>query len=251
MTILPPTWLFVHTINLSMAFRHWGSMGGWSISPIVLRTSRLVDASKSPAFQAVNKTWKLLQSTNYENGYLRLKELEGTIRNLFENHQASARDEDCNGNTLLYVRNIMNASIFTLTSIQEVLDMLLGDWRRGDGTHDIEYLPLINYILDSGGNTNAYYIPNYALKPNYRRRRGKGGTALDMFAKRLICEDYDVRVESETASVIYKQLVNNDGQFSKPLGSVDDIHSYYKFEYFGIELEEFQTFTEQLEGASV
>lgn len=234
-----------------MAFRHWGSMGGWSISPVVLRASRLVDASKSPAFQAVNKTWTSLISTNYQGGNLRLKELEGTIRNLFENHQASARDEDCNGNTLLYVRNIMNTSLFMLTSPQEVLDMLLGDGRRRDGTHDIEYLPLINYILDSGANTNVYYLPNNALETIFRRRLKRGGTVLDMFAKRLLCDGHIIRIQSETAYVIYKQLVKNDGEFSKPLGSLDDIRPDYWFEYFSTELEELQTFPEQLESASI
>lgn len=110
MTILPPVWLLGHTINLSMAFRSWGSTGGWSISPTLL-TSRVVDSSQSPAFQAIRHTWKLLDSTGAKEVHIRLKILENTTEDLFQNNQASARDEDCHANTLLSVRDATNVNL--------------------------------------------------------------------------------------------------------------------------------------------
>lgn len=146
-------------------------------------------------------------------------------------------------------------------SLQEVLDMFLDDDRRrniflGDrsghrfDTHAIEYLPLIRFILDSGANPNAYYLANNNLKPSFRWRGKKGGTLLDMFAKHLICEDLHFRIQSKTQSMIYKQLVDDGGEFSMPLTSIDGIHPHYWFGYFSTEMEEFQTFPEQLEGTS-
>lgn len=103
MRIIPPSWLLLHTINLSIVCRNWSTHGGFSISPLVIGTNRLVDRTKSPTFLTVQRTWEKLEFSGFENDLTVIDALKTTLRELFMSQQASPLDEDCLGNTLLWV----------------------------------------------------------------------------------------------------------------------------------------------------
>ena len=104
MRIVPPKWLLSHTVNLGFSLKLWASNTAWSISPLIFGTSRIVDSSESPAFQAILHTterhlgWGSMHSAAHD-----IRALEMLLRELFQSHCASVFDESKGGNTLLYV----------------------------------------------------------------------------------------------------------------------------------------------------
>lgn len=107
MRIVPPSWLLRHTINLSIVVRNWSTHTGFSISPLVIGTSRLVDRTNSPSFLAIQRTWNQLDRSGFENSPTVIDTLKTTLGELFISQQASPLDEDCYGNTLLSVSSIV------------------------------------------------------------------------------------------------------------------------------------------------
>lgn len=103
---VPPAWLLSHTINLSLVLRNWSNGRGWSIAPVVVGTSRIVDPDISPGFQTVRAHRDLYGSGHFENSANFVNSLDRSLRRVLSAGQSSSLDEDRDGNTLLYVRTI-------------------------------------------------------------------------------------------------------------------------------------------------
>lgn len=101
--LVPPAWLLSHTINLGFQVKNWRTMKPFSISPIVIGTSRLVDPEASPAFRAIRDAEKEVRTTMQHQ--ICIPRLQNTLQELFDQQKASALDIDCNGHTLLNVSN--------------------------------------------------------------------------------------------------------------------------------------------------
>lgn len=114
---VPPSWLLAHTLNLSFKLKGWRSSKGVELSPIVIGASRLVDASSSLGFRAVSNARDKLHSTGFADSANCMATLRLVLEDLFQNHKASALDEDRDGNTLLSVRKGPLISQLTLLTI--------------------------------------------------------------------------------------------------------------------------------------
>lgn len=101
--LVPPTWLLSHTIHLSLVLRNWSNSRGFSIAPVVIGTSRIVDPNTSPGFQTIRAYKDHLESHRFENSTKFVESLEKSLRDVLSAGQSSALDEDRDGNTLLYV----------------------------------------------------------------------------------------------------------------------------------------------------
>jgi hypothetical protein len=100
---VPPSWLLAHSLNLSFKLKGWRSRKGIELSPVVLGTSRLVDASNSLSFQALANTKAKLFATNFKESATCIVTLKSILENIFQSGKASALDEDRDGNTILSV----------------------------------------------------------------------------------------------------------------------------------------------------
>ena len=107
MQIVPPSWLLYHTIDFGTKIRNWSTMSPFSISPIVVGTSRLVDSKTSPAFRAIANTEKELRYRRWDTRlhHPEIPQLQVTLQRLFDNGEASVLDTDTDGRTLLSVSN--------------------------------------------------------------------------------------------------------------------------------------------------
>lgn len=101
MQFLTPHWLLLYAINVGFQLRNWWTTKTFSICPIVIGTTRLVDSKVSPAFRAVLDTKEQLHDTGLHHIYI--PKLQDTLQDLFEKQLASALDTDHNGRTLLNV----------------------------------------------------------------------------------------------------------------------------------------------------
>lgn len=101
MKVVPPKWLLSHTIHLSFSLRIRAFNHGFSIAPIVLGTSRVVDRRASPAFKLLKNLERDLYNTAHIPGLVNT--LENSLRDLFGGGLSSPADEDQHGNTILYV----------------------------------------------------------------------------------------------------------------------------------------------------
>ena len=104
MEIVPPTWLLAHSFNFGLKLNAWRSYKGTSISPMVIGTRRLVNRVDSPLFRATLNTKNKLTVSNFENVDSIIADLYATLQNILDNREASALDEDGDGNTLLSVK---------------------------------------------------------------------------------------------------------------------------------------------------
>ena len=107
MQIVPPSWLLHHTIDFGTRVRNWSTMNQFSISPIVVGTSRLVDSKKAPAFLAIaNTRWELRdRRQDGQPHFTSVPQLQSTLQRLLDNGEASVLDTDIYGRTLLSVSN--------------------------------------------------------------------------------------------------------------------------------------------------
>ena len=107
MQIVPPSWLLYRTIDFGTQVRNWSTMNQFSITPIVIGTSRLVDSQTSPAFCAIEDIRKeimeLRQAGRYFGQQHMPTQLHYTLRRLFDNAEASVLDVDSDGRTVLNV----------------------------------------------------------------------------------------------------------------------------------------------------
>lgn len=99
--LVPPSWLLSHSIDLGIHMKNWCTSRAFSLSPIMVGTSRLVDRKTSPAFLAINRTRSALSRTGSHHIYI--SQLQIVLRDLFNQQKASPLDTDCKGNTLLSV----------------------------------------------------------------------------------------------------------------------------------------------------
>lgn len=108
--VVPPTWLLSHTINLSLQLRNWSNGRGFSVAPLIVGTSRIIDPNTSPGFQTVRRYEGLLESKHFENSIQFFESLEKSLRDVLSAGQSSPLDEDRDGNTILYVRIMASCS---------------------------------------------------------------------------------------------------------------------------------------------
>ena len=111
MEIIPPSWLLGHTINISIAFGNWRTGRGFSFSPIVVGTRRIIDPQKSASFTAIRNCRELLLADSFANSSASIKALHNTLKNFFQDGQASPLDEDERGNTALLVSSHLSQSL--------------------------------------------------------------------------------------------------------------------------------------------
>ncbi|KAI1349778.1 hypothetical protein F5Y01DRAFT_316451 [Xylaria sp. FL0043] len=225
MKVIPPTRLLRHTFNFGLSLHYWRLSGGWKNSPFIFGTSRLVDSKASSAFRAIQPAIEFA-SRGELIAPSQIWTLVITLKDVFACGQASVLDEDQDGHTILY--EILRAYL------------LIG---RHHNTC-LEFLSLIRYLLDQGADPNVHrkaddgeceFIP-------------VGGTALDMFAPCLVY-DYSPHFRREyiTFRKIYDHLVASGAHFSRPLTTIQEVHSDYMFQHFNEEIEQLLTFDEQLE----
>jgi len=106
MQIVPPSWLLYHTIDFGTKVRNWSTINSFSISPIVVGTSRLVDSRTSPAFRAIANSLKEVRELRGAGRYGQRHiptQLHNTLQRMFDNAEASALDVDSDGRTVLNV----------------------------------------------------------------------------------------------------------------------------------------------------
>jgi hypothetical protein len=106
MQIVPPSWLLCSTVDFGTHVKNWSTRKNFSISPVVIGTSRLVDRDSSPAFRAIRDCREELISLIWKNArqhHVLIPELQRTLQRLFENGESSVIDTDSNGRTLLNV----------------------------------------------------------------------------------------------------------------------------------------------------
>ncbi|KAI4657051.1 uncharacterized protein J4E79_007667 [Alternaria viburni] len=107
MQIVPPSWLLYHTIDFGTRVRNWSTMNQFSVSPIVIGTSRLVDSQMSPAFLAIANTDNELSELKHPQLTCRhphvVAQLHNTLQRIFDDGEASALDVDSDGRTVLNV----------------------------------------------------------------------------------------------------------------------------------------------------
>jgi len=104
MQIVPPSWFLHRTIDFGTHVRNWSTRKNFSMSPIILGTSRLVDSKTSPAFRAIaNYKNKLSGLRRFEQDRRSLSQLHNTLQRMFDNAEASALDVDSDGLTVLNV----------------------------------------------------------------------------------------------------------------------------------------------------
>jgi hypothetical protein len=112
MQLVPPSWLLPYAINVGTHVRNWSTVNPFSISPIVVGTSRLVDSETSLAFRAIASTLDDL----WEHGqhHISIPRLQNTLQNLFNDREASVLDTDNNGDTILNVRWSLSCRLYNL-----------------------------------------------------------------------------------------------------------------------------------------
>jgi hypothetical protein len=111
---VPPSWLLAHTLNLSFKLKGWRLSKGVELSPMVIETSRLVNASIPLGFRAVSNARDKLRSTGFADSANCMATLRSILEALLENHKASTLDEDRDGNTLPSIRKGSLISQLTL-----------------------------------------------------------------------------------------------------------------------------------------
>ncbi|RYN38248.1 hypothetical protein AA0119_g458 [Alternaria tenuissima] len=111
-------------------------MKPFSISPIVVGTSRLVDPKTSPAFRAIANTIEEL----WEGGqhHISIPRLQNTLQDLFDNDEASALDIDNDGNTVL----------------NKIIGLFIGSPLAFAFAGD-EYVAIIRFLLERGADPNV------------------------------------------------------------------------------------------------
>ncbi|KAF2197110.1 hypothetical protein GQ43DRAFT_223224 [Delitschia confertaspora ATCC 74209] len=230
MQLVPPSYLSSYTINLGMQVRNWRTTKPFSISPIMIGTSRLVDRKLSPAFRAIMDTKEELWEAGLH--HICIPKLQNTLQNLFNQQKASALDTDTNGRTLL----------------NEVLWIYIGlGFRRSQQPGD-EYVHLIQFLLDKGADPNI--ISSSASMEASDRFGDRGGTTFDQFAAILATKYYERWYGGRNKLrnlTIFKRLDAAGSEFSKPLNTLSSIHPTYFCESFAAEVEEFTKFEDQID----
>lgn len=113
MRFVPPKWLLAHTIHLGLSIKTTAISGSFSIAPVVLGVSRIIDKSKSPAFRLLKDfehSYRTLRRSCWAGDHIgarrgpgMVSDVENSLRELFDNGLSSPLDEDDTGTTLLHV----------------------------------------------------------------------------------------------------------------------------------------------------
>ncbi|CAN9115910.1 unnamed protein product [Alternaria alternata] len=140
MQLVPLSWLLSHTINVGTRVRNWSTVNPFSICPVVVGTSRLVDSKTSPAFRAIVNTIKELSQG--EQHHVSIPRLQNTLQDLFDEKEASVLDINNDGTTIL----------------MEIVGLFV-NWpyiisRPGD-----EYINIIHFLLERGADPNVLTDP--------------------------------------------------------------------------------------------
>lgn len=261
MRIVPPKWLLSHTIHLGFCMRMRAVSHAFSIAPIILGASRIIDKSVSPAFQLLENFESNLRHDDTSDrpsafthpGPGIVTTLENTLRDLFDSGLSSPADEDATGDTILYVRPVYSISgkVPSLTWCQAVLSLYLKLGTR-DHYHyktevwdnNAEFLSLISFLLEKGSNPNVlclatHHSPWVTTGPCC-------GTSLDMFANDLSFPDR-LWWRPRSGALVRDKIASEGGEFSRDLTTTEYLHPYRQCEHFAWELAQLYLFPEQFE----
>lgn len=98
-----PSWLLSRSVHFGLQLKYLWSKGIYSISPMVIGTSRFVDSDLSPAFLAIRNAREKLLGVGWHGADIYITNLKNALEDLFDNGAASPFDTDRDGNNLLYV----------------------------------------------------------------------------------------------------------------------------------------------------
>ncbi|CAN9134159.1 unnamed protein product [Alternaria alternata] len=155
MQLVPLSWLLSHTINVGTRVRNWSTVNPFSICPVVVGTSRLVDSKTSPAFRAIVNTIKELSQG--EQHHVSIPRLQNTLQDLFDEKEASVLDINNDGTTILmFLRLTHKAKLSALNHASSI-----------DGLAPIHFAVLwptgLKMLLDRGVLVNPEDI--YGRRP--------------------------------------------------------------------------------------
>ncbi|TGO56095.1 hypothetical protein BCON_0082g00070 [Botryotinia convoluta] len=236
-----PQWPFARGIDLSMQIKNWNTNRGLSIAPFIFNTRRLVEPKASPAFQAVQDTIHKMKCNGFDQSSVFIPCLQEVLHNLYQNQKASPFDEDYNGNNLLH-------EILCVYKSHQTSANLGSGCTPGD-----EYLSLIQFLLDSGINSNAIGSEYSDDSDKWdwwdKTRRRVNGSALDIYVSFMLTPPIKrLSIAEEIRNqMMFDKLVSNGSEFTMPFNSIEEIHSYYYFETFLDEISELRRFPEQVE----
>jgi hypothetical protein len=107
-----------------------------------------------------------------------------------------------------------------------------------------EILSLIRFLIDGGSNPNVHrqvvYKEGIVIE--------QAGTVLDIFASKLLSLDRNVIRTWPIDNLVYTSLVEAGAGFSRPLATCVSRHPCFYFSHFEQEMDELQTFEEQVDG---
>ncbi|KAG6365656.1 hypothetical protein INS49_007267 [Diaporthe citri] len=225
--VVPPTWLLSHTIHLSVVLRNWSSGREFSIAPVVIGTSRIVDPNTSPGFQTVRAYEELQGLHHFQNITKFMESLEKSLRGVLSAGQGSPLDEDRDGNTLLYevirlyIDHAQHSKKYWITKATEVVSP-------------------VQFLLDNGAN------PNVFCSYSSSRYGASRGTALDLFADNLVNPARNFAALKEIGRLLLGKLTEVDAESSKPLRTAARIDPGHLSQHFQVEMEELQLLPEQI-----
>ncbi|TGO26456.1 hypothetical protein BPAE_0059g00260 [Botrytis paeoniae] len=236
-----PQWPFARGIDLSMQIKNWNTNRGLTIAPFMFNTRRVVDPKASPAFQAVQDTINKMKCNGFDQSSVFIPCSQEVLHNLYQNQKASPFDEDYNGNNLLHEILCVYKSVKTSPNL-------------GSGcTPGDEYLSLIQFLLDSGVNSNTIGSEYSDDSDRWdwwdKTRRRVNGSALDIYVSFMLTPPVKrLSIAEEIRNqMVFDKLVSNGSEFTMPFNSIEEIHSHYYFETFLDEISELRRFPEQVE----
>ncbi|KAF7944676.1 uncharacterized protein EAE97_005309 [Botrytis byssoidea] len=235
-----PQWPFARGIDLSMQIKNWNTNRGLSIAPFIFNTRRVVDPKTSPAFQAVQDTIHRMKRNSFDQSSVFIPCLQEVLHNIYQNQNASPVDEDYNGNNLLH-------EILWVYKSHQTKVRLRSGCTPGD-----EYLSLIQFLMDSGLNSNVI-SSEYSDESNKwdwwnKTRRRVNGSALDIYVSLMLIPPIGMLSIAEEIrnQIMFDKLVSNGSEFTMPFNNIKGIHFYYYFNTFQDIMSELRCFPEQV-----
>ncbi|TGO46126.1 hypothetical protein BOTNAR_0612g00060 [Botryotinia narcissicola] len=227
--------------NYEFMIKNWNTNRALSIAPFIFNTRRIVDSKTSPAFQAVQDTIHKMKCNGFDQSSVFIPCLQEVLHNLYQNQKASPFDEDYNGNNLLH-------EILCVYKSHQTTVRLRSGCTPGD-----EYLSLIQFMMDSGVNSNVISSEYSDDSDKWdwwdKTRRRINGSALDIYVSFMLIPPIKLLSIAEEIrnQIMFDKLVSNGSEFTMPFNNIKGIHSYYYFNTFQDEMSELRRFPEQVE----
>lgn len=267
MKFVPPKWLLAHTIHLGLSIKTTAINGSFSIAPVVLGVSRIIDKKTSPAFRLLRQfedSYRELRQSCWDGddidacrGPGMVSDVESSLRYLFDNGLASPLDEDDTGTTVLHVSHSQSQPWKIVNCVDSGYQIALDLYRwygsqdvgishssRPLGDNNAEFMSLLWFLLERGSNPNVVCSNPDLLSIGKRGRRG--GTAMDIFASQLSFPLTHFGCPASGA-IVRNKIAAVGGEFSRPAASYSTLHSHFVCKNFEKELVELTLFPEQFD----